>query len=182
MLYDDVDPILPSYKPHVTPLQNKLPQKVWGATGFLMEILKIVIIWMLSSSVYSPHESGIWVLLTHRWYPSMSQRPGSLLLAWLDEPDSLQWTVPQLQHLESKTSLCEHVPYVSLGTQLCSGCLNLFCPIHLKMFLMAACSTLAREEITVLLFSSKLQSWQRVSDCFKYAPVSGVSSMLIPAA
>lgn len=71
---------------------------------------------MLSSSLYSPHESGIWVLLTHRWYPSTTQRSDSLLLVWLDEPDSLQLTFPQFQHLETKFSLCEHVPYVSVGT------------------------------------------------------------------
>lgn len=141
--------ILPSYKTHVTLLQNKLPQKVWRATDFLMEILKIIVIGMLSSSIYSPRESGVWVLLTHRWYPNMSQRSGSPLPAWLKEPDCLQWTFPELQHLETKTSLCELVPHASVGTQLCSGCQYLFCSIHLKTSLMAAYSTSAHEDITL---------------------------------
>lgn len=150
MLSDDTGSILPSYKPHVPPLQNKLPQKVWRATDFLMEIVEIVVTWMMSSSVYSPCESGIWVLLTHRRYPSMSQRAGSPLTSMA------RWA--------GQSSVNFHRPSI-FGNQnfppwTCPICVSgnpavLWLPeliwlhIHLKTFLMAACSTSAHEEITL---------------------------------
>lgn len=134
MLSKPMGPVLPIHKPYAIPTLHELSQKFSGLQIPLQRFQK-----SLSSECDLPltahlMEMGCWVLLTQGRCPSTSQR-SPVNLPKDSEFGNLSFPLKMLSVLSGRR-------------QLCSGCVSLFCPFHLKRFF-EACSTSAHEEITL---------------------------------